>query len=120
MKLSPLSFFLSLLFLIPSSKSLAETLTEQIGPFGNLNNRDNSMAIPSNQSQDQLNIDVSPGGRSIKKRAGYGTAFTLSQTTSAVHGVYFFYNVSGNDVALFFNDTKMTASVSGGAATVVM
>lgn len=90
-----------------------------IGPFGTLNNSDNSYAIPSTSAQDLLNIDLLPEGKSFKKRDGYSTAFTLAITTAATHGVYKFFDSSGNEVALFFNDTRITSSVNGGAATVI-
>jgi hypothetical protein len=42
-----------------------------------------------------LNVDVTPGGRSVKKRRGYGLSATLAVTTSPVHGIYDFYDASG-------------------------
>lgn len=90
-----------------------------VGPFSTLNNRDNSYAIGSNQAQDLLNVDLTPGGKSVRKRHGYGVAWTLSQTTSPVHGVYDFFDANGNEVNLFFNDTKITSSIGGAAASVI-
>ncbi len=92
---------------------------QPIGPFGTLNNRDNSFAIPSNKAQDLLNVDVTQGGKSVRKRKGYGSAFSLTITTSPVHGIYNFYDATGNDVSLFFNDTRITASISGSAISVL-
>lgn len=106
--------------LLLSSFSFAEDWTSfPIGPFQGLNNRDNSFAIGSNQSQDLLNVDLTPGGKSVRKRKGYGSAFTLSVTTSPVHGVYDFFDANGNEISLFFNDTRMTAAGSGGTLTVL-
>jgi hypothetical protein len=88
-----------------------------IGPFGYLNNTDNSLVIPATSAQDLLNVEVTPGGKSVKKREGYATAITLSITTSPVHGVFSFYDSSGNDVVLAFNDGRLTSSIAGGTAT---
>ena len=75
--------------------------------------------LPVGTAQDLLNVDVTPGGKSVKKRKGYAIAQTLSNSTSAVHGIYTFYDSSGNDVVLVFNDRNMSASVNGGSPTVI-
>lgn len=94
-------------------------IDQSIGPFSGLNNTDNPATIPADKSQDLLNVDLSLGGRSVLKREGYGLAYALSITTSPVHGVHNFFDASGNDVALSFNDTSMTASINGGAIAVL-
>lgn len=91
-----------------------------IGPFGTLNNTDNSVTIDPIKAQDLLNVEITPGGMSVKKREGYGQAFSLPITTSGVHGVYRFYEAGGNDVSLFFNDIYMSASISGGSDDIIM
>lgn len=106
------------LFLGLSSLWAADWQPAPIGPFSGINNRDNSYAIPAQNAQDALNVDLTPGGKSVRKRKGYGTAYTLSITTSPVHGVYDFFDSNGNEVSLFFNDTRMTASA--GASTIVL
>lgn len=90
-----------------------------IGPFGTLNNYDSSMIIPSDKAQDLLNVDITPSGKSVKKRKGFATTFTLAISTSATHGVYDFYDVNGNEVSLFFNDTRLSVSVNGGSPSVL-
>lgn len=97
----------------------AWSVDQAIGPFGGLNNTDNAATIPADKAQDLLNVDLSLGGRSVLKREGFGLAYALSITTSPVHGVYNFFDASGNDVALAFNDTRMTSSINGGAITVL-
>jgi len=87
-----------------------------ISPFGTLNNTDNSIILPNHMAQDMLNVDITEYG-SIKKRDGYGLAYTLDHTTSAVHGIYHFYDSSGNDVSLFFNDVDMISEVNGSSTT---
>ena len=111
-----LLLLIPLLFSIPS---FSQTESEIIGPFGNLNNRDNPMAIPNNMAQDMLNVDVTPGGKSIKKRPGYGLVGNMSNSTSPIHGIYTFYNSAGNNVVLSFNDRNINSSVSGAAFSVI-
>lgn len=109
--------FIPLLFLSPLSRALD---VQVIGPFSGLNNTDNSTTIPNEKAQDLLNVDLSLGGRSIKKREGYGLAYALTTATSPVHGVYDFYDSNGNDVAISFNEYRMTSVINGGSATVLM
>lgn len=99
--------------------SVSQAEFEQIGPFGSLNNTDPSYVIPSNMAQDLLNVDTSDQLKSIKKRRGYGTAFTLTNSTSPVHGVYYFYDTDGSDVALAFNDRNVNRSVSGASMSAI-
>lgn len=106
--------FLSFLFVSP-----LWAVDNVIGPYSGLQNADNSATIPAERAQDLLNVDLSLGGKSVKKREGYGLAYALAITTSPVHGVHSFYDASGNSNALAFNDTRMTASVNGGSATVL-
>jgi hypothetical protein len=91
-----------------------------VGPFGCLNNEDNPFTIGANMAQDLLNVDVSPGGKSVIKRSGYGTALTLTVTTSPVHGTYTFYDSNGNTVDLVAHDQYLTASVGGGSGTNIL
>ena len=106
------------LFLCLSSAVYAGENIEQIGPFGTLDNTHTSVTIPNSTSQDLLNVDITPQGKSVKKRKGYASAFTLSNSTSAVHGTYIFYDSNGADVVLTFNDRNMNVSVSGGSQVV--
>lgn len=91
-----------------------------MGPFSGLNNRDNSYAISANQAQDLLNVDLTPGGKSVRTRSGYGLAYTTAITTSAIHGVYDFFDASGNEVSLFGNDTRLSSIVGGGTTPTVL
>ncbi len=90
-----------------------------IGPFGGLNNVDTSYTIPANKSPDLLNVDITPGGKSIKKRSGYGVTWTLSNSTSGLRGVYGFFNQSGASVELYFNDRNLSTSIDGATPTVI-
>ena len=114
MALKKQSIGLVLLFL----SSFAFSADEIIGPFGTLDNTHASVTLPNSTAQDLLNVDIQPQGKSVKKRRGYGTAFTLSNSTSPVHGVYLFYDSNGSDVALSFNGPNMNVSVGGATPTV--
>ncbi len=111
--------FLLLALLVPVFGYSEDWIPQAIGPFGTLNDRDNSYAIPADKSQSLLNVDITEGGKSVKKREGYGLAYTLTVTTSPVHGIYNFFDSNGNDVSLFAHDTRLSASVSGASATVL-
>lgn len=110
---------LSLTLLSLSFARAEDWLPQAIGPFLGLNNRDNSYAIPAANASDLLNVNVTPGGKSVYKRKGYAAAFTLAIATSAVHGVYTFFDSGGNTVDLYANDTRLNASVSGAQPTVL-
>lgn len=110
--------FIASLFIIGSIKA-EDIIYQNVGPFGGLNNTDSAIAIPANKAQDLLNVEVSPSGKSVIKRRGYALFSNLSISTSAVHGVHNFYDASGNSIDLYFNDTRISASVGGGAVYVL-
>lgn len=89
------------------------------GPFGTLNNTDNPIMVPNTMAQDLLNVEISKDGRYVKKREGYSVSNTLAVTGSAVHGIYNFKNLAGQNVSLFFNDDNISASVNDGATTII-
>ena len=91
-----------------------------VGPFSGLNNADNPAAISENKAQDLLNVDLSLNGKSVKKRDGYGLAYSLAITTSVVHGVHQFYDLNGNDISIAFNDTRIGSSINGSSPQVIM
>lgn len=93
---------------------------QPIGPFSGLYTNVAQEAIPSTNSPDLLNVDITPGGKSVKKREGYGRDVTLTISTSAVHNLYKFFDSSGNEVRLAFNDVKVSASVNGAAWAVIL
>lgn len=104
---------------ISASVFAGDVISQPIGPFGTLNNRDSSYTLSADKAQDLLNVEITAGGKSVKKRKGYAPAFTLDNSTSAMHGIYSFYDSNGNDVSLFFNDTKLSVSVNGGSPSVI-
>lgn len=97
-----------------------DLIPQNIGPFCGLNNQDNSLVIPACNAQDLLNVDITPGGRSVKRRRGYGLDATLSISTSAVHGGYHFYDANGNDFRLWANDTDISSSKNSAAYTLIV
>ncbi len=110
---------LLLSFLLVSPAFGEDIQYTNIGPFGGINNSDSPLAIPANKAQDLINVDVSPGGKSVLKRKGFALFSNLAHTTSPVHGVHNFYDSSGNSVDLYFNDYDISASVGGGAVSVL-
>ena len=86
-----------------------------IGSFQGLNTQDNPVALEDGEAQDLLNVGITPGGKSVYKREGYGLHKTLSYSTSAVHGLHYFQDSSGSDIQLYGHDAYLTASVNGAA-----
>lgn len=82
-----------------------------IGPFGGLNTNLSAPAIGSDQAQDALNVVVTIGKKSVKKREGLALDATLF-SSSPVHGMYHFYDGTGNDVRLVGSDNFLWASVN--------
>lgn len=114
MKLKALAIaLLGLLGSCQAQPAYATEETQVIGPFGGLDTTDNAAIVPANQAQDLLNVDIAPGGRSIKKRKGLSLDTTFSVSTGPVHGAYKFFDASGNEVRLWGQDTGLWASVSG-------
>lgn len=93
---------------------------QPVGPFGGLNTNISQEAIDATQSPDLLNVDIALGGKSVKKRQGYGIDTTLTIATSAVHNLYKFFDSSGNEVRLAFNDQKVNSSINGAAWSVIL
>lgn len=91
----------------------------RLDSFSLLDNNDAPPIIAQDQSQDLLNVDITPGGKSIKKRAGYGTYKTLGNG-AAVHGGYHFYDSTGNDVLIWGAGTNLYGIVAGGSPTILV
>lgn len=104
-----------------TGSAFADQITSQgIGPFAGLNTNSDPKAISASQSPDLLNVDIGNGGTSVKKRQGYGLDATMTFSTGPVHNLYKFFDSSGNEVRLAFNDVKVNASVNGSAWSVVL
>jgi hypothetical protein len=88
----------------------------QVSSFKLLNNNESSLIIQPEQAQDLLNVDVTPGGKSVKKRSGYGLYKALS-TAQAVHGGAHFFDSTGNDVQVWGSSTSLYGIVADGTPT---
>lgn len=106
---------IGLTLLFPSLLLAESEQTQVIGPFGTLNTTDSPAILGANQAQDMLNVDISPGGKSVRKREGFALDTTFTTSTGPVHGAYKFFDSSGNEVRLVGQDDGLRASVSGAA-----
>ena len=102
---------LLVLFAVPAS---AEQIA--LDHFGYLNNNEAPAILDQTESQDLLNVDVTPGGKSVKKRSGYGLYKTLA-SGRAIHGGIHFFDGSGNDVQIWASSTSLWGIVSNAAPT---
>lgn len=103
-----------LLFL--ASFSLAQEIA--VSSFKGLNTDENSTIIDPGQAQDLLNVDVTRGGNSIKKRMGYGVYKTFANGSS-VHGGIHFYDSTGNEVQVWSSSRSVVGIISDAAPTVI-
>lgn len=110
-------FLAALLIFGVASASCAEEA--RISSFGLLNSNEAPPIIGPQQAQDLLNIDVTPDGKSVKKRSGYGTYKTLGSGLP-IRGGYHFYDSSGNDVQLWGSGTNLYGIVADGTPTVLV
>lgn len=101
------------LLALAAGRVLAAEIPQAIGPFGGLNTSESPEAIGATQAQDLLNVNISPSGKSVKRREGSALDNTFTTSTSPVHGAYSFYDASGNQVRLFGQDKYLWASVAG-------
>jgi len=78
----------------------------QVQSFKLINNNESSLVIDPNQAQDLLNVDVTPGGKSVKKRPGYGLYKALA-TGQSIRGGAHFFDSPGNDVQVWGSSTSL-------------
>lgn len=99
----------------------APALAEQVAldSFGYLNNNEAPAIIDQTEAQSLLNVDITAGGKSVKKRKGYGLYKSVGGS-SAIHGGHHFYDASGNDVQLWGSNTSLYASVSDASFTTLV
>lgn len=96
--------------------ALAYCEQRALSSFGYLNNNESSVIIDDTEAQDLLNVDVTAGGKSIKKREGYGSYKSLG-TGQAIHGGYHFFDAAGNDVQIWASSTSLYGIVADGTPT---
>jgi hypothetical protein len=87
-----------------------------VSQFSYLNNNESSVIIEPSQAQEILNVDVTPDGKSIKKRKGYGLYKTLG-SGQAIHGGHKFFDSTGNDVQVWGSSTSLFGIVGDGNIT---
>lgn len=87
--------------------------------FRGLNNNEASLIIDPADAQDLLNVDVTAGGKSLKKRAGYGVYKALG-SGQAMHGGFHAFNSSGNDYQLWGSSTSLFSIVNDGTPTTIV
>lgn len=98
------------------SSVLASAETVAISKFSGINNNESSVIIDTAESQDQLNVDSTPGGKSIRKRQGFGVYKSLA-TGQAPRGGAHFYDSNGSDVQVWGSSTSLYGIISDAAPT---
>lgn len=110
-------FLLSLLCLA-ALPALAEQVA--VSKFVGINNNDNSLVIDPSYAQDALNVDVTPGGRSIKKRSGYGLYKTGFTPSTGVHGGFHGFDSTGNDIQIWESSISVKGIVADGTPNTIV
>lgn len=80
--------------------------------FKGLNSNDNSVMLDPSEAQDLLNVDVTNGGKSIKKRKGFGLHKALG-TGQPIRGGYHAFNSNGDNYQLWGSSTNLYGITSG-------
>lgn len=113
MKKGYFSIALGILFIITPFLN-----ADQIGisSFKYLNSNENAAIIDDSEAQDILNVDITAGGKSVKKRQGYGLYKDLG-TDQGIHGGHHFFDSTGNDVTIWGSSTSLYGIVSDGTPT---
>jgi hypothetical protein len=83
-----------------------------VSNFKYVNTNENSTIIDPNEAQDLLNVDITPGGKSVKKRAGYGLYKTVVSTSTGNHGGFHGYDSTGNDIQIWASSTSVMSVVA--------
>ncbi len=91
-----------------------------VSNFKYLDTNTNSTIIDPAEAQDLLNVDITPGGKSIKKRPGYGLYKSVFTESAGVHGGYHAFDTTGNDVQIWGSSRSVVGIVGDGTpATIV-
>lgn len=102
-------FFLAL---VPA---IARAEPQNIAIWRGLHNADAAVLINDNESQSLSNMDITDGGKSIKKRSGYSLFQSVGSSTYGIRGGYYFRDVSGNDNVVHSNMSSIYKSVNSAA-----
>lgn len=88
--------------------------------FKYLNSNESPAIIDPAEAQDLLNVDITPGGKSVKKRQGYALYKQVFATSSGVHGGYHAFDSSGNDVQIWESSASVKTVVADGAPNTII
>lgn len=91
-----------------------------LSEFGYLNSNTNSTIIDQKEAQDLLNVNVSPGGKSVLKRQGYGLYKTVFSPSAGLHGGFHAYDGTGNDVQIWASSTSVKGIVADGTPNTIV
>jgi hypothetical protein len=91
-----------------------------VSQFKYLNSNDNSTVIEPDEAQDLLNIDITPSGKSVKKRAGYGLYKTVFSPSTGVHGGFHSYDSTGNDIQIWASSVSVKGVVADGTPVTIV
>lgn len=91
-----------------------------INSFKYLNSNDSSVIIDPAEAQDLLNVDISPSGRSVKKRPGYSLSKAAFSTSSGVHGGFHSFDVAGNNIQIWASSVSVVGIVNGGTPSTIV
>lgn len=91
-----------------------------VSKFKYLNSNESSVIIDQEDAQDILNCDVTAGGKSVKKRPGYGLYKTAFTPSTGVHGGYHFFDATGNDVQVWGSSVSVKGIVNDGTPTTIV
>jgi hypothetical protein len=91
-----------------------------VSDFKYLNSNENSIIIDPAEAQDLLNVDITPGGKSVKKRSGYGLYKTVFSAGTGVHGGFHGFDSSGNDIQIWGSSTSVKGIVGDATPTTIV
>ncbi len=83
---------------------------------GGINNNNNPATIGQDTAQDLLNVDITPGGLSVKKRSGYGLYKALS-TAQPMKGGFHAFDSTGNDYQIWGSSRSLYGIVADATPT---
>lgn len=102
--------FLIVSLLIPGISMAEQVIVDQ---FKYLNSNESSVILDPAEAQDMLNTEITPGGKSVKKRQGYGAYKTLSPS-AGLHGGYHAFSATGSDYQLWGSSVSLYGITSDG------
>lgn len=108
------------LFLIALAGGLAQADQIATNSFKYLNSNESPAIIDPAEAQDLLNVDITPGGKSVKKRPGYALYKQVFSPSIGVHGGYHAFDASGNDVQIWASSASVKTIVADGSPNTIV